>query len=139
MARNNDGRNLYSSPAILRVVVNSPKIPVPYKALLVVHAYIAPKYVGGRKALVEARLDDVEVDADAGVVYVLGAVIAEYAALYLAEYLEGWRATYDSEWLFPHVRGRRAGINDMDKHINAVTAGRYITRIGRGEITLEND
>lgn len=133
MGRRTDERQLYATPNVLRVIVHTPKIPAPYKALLLVHAYIDAKFPGGRKALVQARFpDDVEIDQDDGSVRVMGFAIADYAAQHLAHYLRTWRAFQDSEWLFP---GARRG-NDEDKHCDAIVAARYIGKIKKGTIAL---
>lgn len=116
----------YSNQLVLGIIARTDKIPPPYKTFLLVQAYAETPIA--RNVLAEATPDDVEVDVDDGVVYVLGARIAPYGAQVLLEYMGSWLAEVDSEWLFPSPRS-------LDKPVSCQMASRYIGKVYKGTIT----
>lgn len=115
----------YSNQLVLGIIARTSKIPPPYKTFLLVQAYAETPIT--RANLAEATPDDVEVDVDDGVVYVLGSRIAPYGAQALLEYMGGWLARADSDWLFPAPRS-------LDKPVSCQMASRYIGKVYKGTI-----
>jgi hypothetical protein len=121
------GSRDYNPTALeIQAVAASKRIPPPYKALLICHAYIGKDFTGGRARLSSAELDDVEVDPDTGAVRIFGSALHPWAARYLAAYLTGWRKDIDSPWLFPGARQRQIHANDKKACV-------YFTAISNGK------
>jgi len=112
----------------LRVIVGSSKIPPPYKALLVVHAYIVGRIA--RSRLCEFPLDELEIDDEDGLVVLDGMLVARYGTDFLLRYMEEWLADKDTEWLFPAPR-------NVGNHASVQMCSRYVGKIVRGELTAD--